>query len=102
MARSYRGKEIDMVSLAKQQGENIALGNGKMNGNGDILGKGGKVVQTYSERMSEFFEANTFVQKQTSLKPSEDQPIIDEEIDVVLKEEPINTTAKKKKEKDSE
>lgn len=45
MALSFRGHQVDMVSLAKKNEKVVALGNANMNGRGDILGKGGKIVK---------------------------------------------------------
>lgn len=53
MARSYRGKEVDMVSLAKQNEKTVALGNAHMNAKGDILGKGGVVIKSREELIAE-------------------------------------------------
>lgn len=53
MARSYRGKEVDMVSLAKQNEKTVALGNAHMNGKGDILGQGGVVVKKREDLIAE-------------------------------------------------
>ena len=53
MARSYRGKEVDMVSLAKQNEKTVALGNAHMNAKGDILGKGGIVIKSREELIAE-------------------------------------------------
>lgn len=58
MAKSYRGKTVDMVSLAKKYEKTVALGNAHMNGRGDILGKGGKVVKTREEQLAEYYEGN--------------------------------------------
>lgn len=68
MAVSYRGKQVDMVSLAKKYEKTIALGNAHMNGRGDILGKGGKIVKTREEQLAEYYEGNKFVEKNVNLK----------------------------------
>lgn len=68
MAVSYRGKEVDMVSLAKKYEKNIALGNAHMNGRGDILGKGGKIVKTREEQLKEYRECNQAKTETVNLK----------------------------------
>ena len=68
MAVSYRGKQVDMVSLAKKYEKTIALGNAHLNGRGDILGKGGKIVKTREEQLAEYYEGNKFVEKNVNLK----------------------------------
>ena len=50
---TYRGETLDMDMLKYQNQHQVALGNGKMNARGDIIGKGGTVVQTMEERIAE-------------------------------------------------
>lgn len=68
MARSYRGKDVDMISLAKKYEKTVALGNAHMNGRGDILGKGGKIVKTREEQLAEYYEGNQKQIKSVNLK----------------------------------
>lgn len=68
MAISYRGKQVDMVSLAKKYEKNIALGNAHMNGRGDIIGHKGKIVKTREEQLAEYYEGNKAVTEEINLK----------------------------------
>ena len=68
MAISFRGKQVDMVSLAKKYEKTVALGNGHMNGRGDLLGRGGKVTKTREEQLKEYYEGNKFEEKTVNLK----------------------------------
>ena len=55
MVKSYRGKEVDIVSLAKKNEKTVALGNAHMNGRGDRLGRGGKIVETREEMLEKYY-----------------------------------------------
>ena len=46
---SARGKPINFDELQHQNKEVVAVGNANMNANGDILGRGGKVVRKVSD-----------------------------------------------------
>lgn len=50
---TYRGVTIDMDMLKFQNQHQVALGNGKMNARGDIIGKGGTVIKTVEDRQAE-------------------------------------------------
>lgn len=77
MVKSFRGKEVDMVSLAKKNEKAVALGNAHMNGRGDILGKGGKIIKTREELINESKIA-TFSQVATiNLKNDNTEDIVD-------------------------
>ena len=80
MARSFRGKEVDMVSLAKQHDKTIALGNAHMNARGDILGQGGKIVQTREERLAEYREGNRYTETTVNLKDKESTQEVEREL----------------------
>lgn len=55
---TQRGRPVDIVSLAKKNENRIALGNAHMNGRGDILGRGGKVIETREEQLAKYYEGN--------------------------------------------
>lgn len=59
MVRSAKGKEVNMVELAKKHAKDVALGNAHMNANGDLLGRGGKVVKTRAELATEYHTKGT-------------------------------------------
>jgi len=68
MAVSYRGKEVDMVSLAKKYEKNVALGNAHMNGHGDILGKGGKIIKPREKQLTEYYTTTRSKSEAVNLK----------------------------------
>jgi predicted ATPase len=57
MVRSFRGKEVNMLALAKKNEHKIALGNASMNSKGDIIGKGGIIIKTREEQLREYEES---------------------------------------------
>lgn len=71
MAISYRGKPVDMVSLAKKYEKSIALGNAHMNGRGDIL-EHGKVVKTREEQLADWYANHTTIKSTQNLKENMD------------------------------
>ena len=69
-----KGKVIDMESVIAQQGDTVAIGNMRVNAKGDLLGPGGKVIQTADERAREFYKnSETNVDENVSIKSS--QPV---------------------------
>lgn len=54
MAKSFRGKEVNMVALAKKNEFKIALGNSHQNARGDIIGRGGIILKTREEQIKEY------------------------------------------------
>ena len=87
MARSYRGKEIDMVSLAKKNDRTIALGNANMNARGDILGSGGKIVKTREEQLAEYREGNRYTETTINLKDKESTQTVETELKKLAEED---------------
>ena len=81
MALSFRGHQVDMVSLAKKNEKVVALGNANMNGRGDILGKGGKIVKTREEVLADWYATHTVEKDVKNLKETIDNTtaeIVDE------------------------
>lgn len=68
MVKSYRGQEVDLNKLIKEQGNNMSLGNTNLNGRGDIV-KHGEVVKTREERLNEWMKSH---KEETSINLSED------------------------------
>jgi len=54
MAKSAKGKNVNMQALMIQNQHTVALGNARMNARGDILGKNGKIVKTREELAKEY------------------------------------------------
>ena len=62
MGRVYRtsqGKTVDMDSLTSAHGKAIAVGNMRVNAQGDELGPGGRIVKTKAEVMRDYYALNT-------------------------------------------
>ena len=96
MVKSYRGKEVDMVSLAKKNEKTVALGNAHMNGRGDRLGRGGKIVETREEMLKKYYNANTIQQATVNMKDNieENAKIEDELKDMTVESLIKNQTIK--------
>ena len=67
--RTARGKELDMIKLAKQNEMTIAVGNAKVNARGDKLGPGGAIVQRREEIVSE--SSGAAIPNQINVRPTE-------------------------------
>lgn len=96
MVKSYRGKEVDIVSLAKKNEKTVALGNAHMNGRGDRLGRGGKIVETREEMLEKYYNANTIQQATVNMKDNieENAKIEDELKDMTVESLIKNQTIK--------
>ena len=96
MVKSYRGKEVDMASLAKKNEKTVALGNAHMNGRGDRLGRGGKIVETREEMLEKYYNANTIQQATVNMKDNieENAKIEDELKDMTVESLIKNQTIK--------
>jgi hypothetical protein len=55
MHRTANGRYLDINALKIQQENTVAVGNSRMNARGDLLGKGGQVIRTRDEIMTEFY-----------------------------------------------
>ena len=66
--RSNRGISIDLDALMAKAGEATAVGNMKVNANGDKLGRGGEVVQSNEERVRAYYKNNPRSSTSASLK----------------------------------
>lgn len=96
MVKSYRGKEVDMISLAKKNEKTVALGNAHMNGRGDRLGRGGKIIETREEMLEKYYNANTIQQATVNMKDNieENAKIEDELKDMTVESLIKNQTIK--------
>jgi len=104
MAKSYRtmrGRDINMDELILKQEKTIAVGNMNVNAAGDLIGPGGKIIQTKSERVRANAELHTMtpdnipVQRTSTDKPKQSttevpienlDPIVSTDSDQVDKE----------------
>ena len=51
-----KGKVIDMESIIAQQGDAPAIGNMSVNGKGDLIGPGGKIIKTADQRARDHYK----------------------------------------------
>ena len=116
--KSARGEAIDFDLLQSQNKNVIAIGNAKMNANGDILGRGGKIIRRVEDIPLEnvantdaaYNQANPKSTKMVSLKDKVDdefmnQPTKVQDKELKVEEKPtvtIEKTKNKRKIVDSE
>ena len=98
---SIHGIAIDMEKLRLQNAESVALGNMGTNARGDVLGKGGKILETREEVVKKFYEANpdlnpkAVVNLKNSPKDIEKNAKIEQEI----RQEPIKEASSRSSKK---
>jgi hypothetical protein len=66
--RSNRGISVDLDALMAKAGDSTAVGNMKVNANGDKLGRGGEIVQTNEDRVRAYYKNNPRSSTSASLK----------------------------------
>lgn len=66
--RSNRGVPIDFDALMAKAGEATAVGNMRVNAQGDVLGPGGEVVQKNEDRVRAYYKNNPRSSTSSSLK----------------------------------
>lgn len=59
--RTMRGKLIDMDQLRAKNELTPAVGNMKVNGRGDEIGPGGKIIRTREQVLAEYYKNNDAV-----------------------------------------
>jgi hypothetical protein len=66
--RSNRGASIDLDALIAKAGDSTAVGNMRVNAQGDVLGKGGEIVQRNEDRVRAYYKNNPRSSTSASLK----------------------------------
>lgn len=66
--RSNRGVPIDFDALLAKAGDSTAVGNMRVNAQGDVLGKGGEIVQKNEDRVRAYYKNNPRSSTASSLK----------------------------------
>jgi hypothetical protein len=66
--RSNRGVQIDFDTLIAKAGDSTAVGNMRVNAQGDVLGKGGEIVQKNEDRVRAYYKNNPRSSTSASLK----------------------------------
>ena len=56
--RSVKGKIVNIGALREQSGNNIALGNTRMNARGDIIGRNGQIEATKEQIVTAYYANN--------------------------------------------
>ncbi len=56
--RSNRGMQVDFDALIASQQASPAVGNMRVNAQGDVLGKGGEIIQKNEERVRAYYKGN--------------------------------------------
>ena len=62
-----KGKEINMAAIIARNEKEIAVGNGRMNARGDILGKGGEVITKRETVIQEYYKNTPNAVKNVSI-----------------------------------
>lgn len=70
VAMSMRGVAIDMEALSAANEQARAIGNGRMNSRGDILGSQGQIEVRREQIARDYYAKNPNGAKQVSLKPA--------------------------------
>lgn len=81
MVKTFKGFEVDMSSLAIKHKNTIALGNAKMDSEGNVY-ENGKMVKTRAELLEEAKLATVTQSGNVNLKPEIKDEIIEEEIKI--------------------
>lgn len=97
MAKSFRGKEVDMIALEKKNEFKVALGNAHMNTRGDILGRGGIIVKTREDQLKEW--SNKIVEETTIVEKNDNTEV--EEVVKQSQKAPQKQSQKKTKKETS-
>lgn len=67
--KTARGAQIDMSALTAANGQKKALGNVRMNAQGDLLDQKGNVIKRRAQLVQEYYKNNPNGVKKVSLKP---------------------------------
>jgi len=65
---SMRGKLVDVGRYLAVHEKQVAVGNGKMNARGDIVGRGGKVTTSREQVAKQYYAGNPRAVRSVSLK----------------------------------
>ena len=66
--RSNRGASIDFDALMAKAADSTAVGNMRVNAQGDVIGKGGEIVQRNEDRVRAYYKNNPRSSTSASLK----------------------------------
>ena len=102
--KTAKGKVLNMQAMYDANQTTQAVGNANMNARGDVLGPGGKVVQSREEVTREYYKNNPKAAVKTvSIKDAVDsKPVVDQSQTIVEKKTTSKTKAKAKATKEVE
>ena len=102
---TVHGIPVDMGKIIKENEKQIALGNMGTNARGDVLGSGGKIIQTREEVMKKYYEANpelnpkAVVNLKASPKDKKEQSLTELNKENAIPQAPASTPRRKKEPK---
>lgn len=79
MVKSYRGQEVDLNKIVKEQGDTMSLGNTKLNGRGDIVNHG-EIVKSREQRLSEWMNSHKSESSSVNLGKNDNLQGFEEEL----------------------
>lgn len=71
--RTARGREFNMQGFVSDKGQTTAVGNSNRNAQGDLMGRGGKVVATAKEVTTATYNTKRSASKKVKLNPMEQE-----------------------------
>lgn len=71
--KTARGREFNMQGFVSDKGQTPAVGNSNRNAQGDLLGRGGKIVATAKEVTTATYNNKRPVSKKVKLNPMEQE-----------------------------
>lgn len=92
--KSSKGREIDMDALRAQSANSPAVGNMKVNGRGDKIGPGGKIVEPVASRTRKLHRENPRVAQEISIKEKQTE---EKQVDEIAENMPAKKKATRKK-----
>ena len=103
MVRSFRGRDVDMIALAKRHEDTIALGNGPtVNTRGDLIGRNGKIIKTREEQIREYEESLRSMSGNVSMKDPSAKTALERTIEKYSAKPKQIVPSKKQRTKDPE
>lgn len=79
MVKSYRGQEVDLNRIIKEQGNAMTLGNTSLNGRGDLV-RHGKIVKTKEQRVKEWNETHPMERAKADISYDKNMEKVEEEM----------------------
>lgn len=71
--RTARGREFNMQGFISDKGKTPAVGNSNRNAQGDLIGRGGKIVATAKEVTNAVYNSNRPASKKVKIDPMQQE-----------------------------